>query len=338
MSVNNDPLLAHFHLDYNSVKKIIPDANQAMVYGWGHCKYQHVTEALRLAGSPVQKVFDCSVGSKAADVGKKTTVEGKVIEQLEVNSGKDLSRQCKAGLTNLIFENYLRKQQGLPLIPIIFCVDIDDNPFPTTTPDTVTSRNDQLNTLITHNELRRCYKLAHELEKDPELKDIADIAKETIKFVRIKEKGADNYSLETITPFWDQANFSDKWLERELSKKAPDPTIARKIHKWKDQLLGLKNTSKLQSQTSHFPPPKSPEFNKLMYIFYDAMYGVKPDYSKPTEQEFIDWLINNPNEAVQTDQGQKTILDIAKSLNLSINDMVKDPAFKEIYRMAASIY
>jgi hypothetical protein len=109
----------------------------------------------------------------------------------------DLANQFKAGITDLVLENYKRKQIGLDIIPLIFCYDIEGNQFQVN-PETITSRNESFKKLYTNMELRRCYKIC--CEKDPELKIMTDIAKETIKFVKLVINTNREYELELLKP------------------------------------------------------------------------------------------------------------------------------------------
>lgn len=125
-----------------------------MVYGWAHCKYDEVANALFQGQLHIQKVFCWVLGCKDALPDEVTTLEGRAIEQVEVDEihlkktykkasnekventevkdehndfdSRLITRQCKAGLTNIVFENYKRKKEGLPIIPVIFCVDIEN--------------------------------------------------------------------------------------------------------------------------------------------------------------------------------------------------------------------
>ena len=73
----------NFNLNYDSVKDVCGDSKQAMVYGWQHCKYTQIGEALKKSSSPIEKVFDWSLGNKTTPQEKLETLEGRKIAQFE---------------------------------------------------------------------------------------------------------------------------------------------------------------------------------------------------------------------------------------------------------------
>ncbi len=123
-------------LDSDSVAKILKGGNQIMVYGFNHCQYMEVCAVVESPKTklPIKRVFDYYLG-KFVGVSEEnvTTLEGRKMNRLvyeDTSMNYPLARQCKTGIVNLVLENYKRKKEGLPLIPLIFCVDIDGNPKP----------------------------------------------------------------------------------------------------------------------------------------------------------------------------------------------------------------
>ena len=160
------------------------------------------------------------------------------MEQIPLSSSS-MAKVCKAAIVNLMLENYKRKQEHKPLIPLIFCYDIEDKKR-IITPESIASRETNCNKVITNKELRICHKLCCELEKDPELKAIAEVAKESIKFVKLVGNDATEYKLELIHPFWESPEWETKWKERIATKHSADPS---KAILWRDYLKSAINTS-----------------------------------------------------------------------------------------------
>jgi hypothetical protein len=217
------------HVDH----KDVCNADQVMVYGWASCLYIEVGNTLgKDPKSPVKKVFDCALGECSASEEEKTTLEGRTMEQICASSTDSIGRVCKAGIAALMLENYKRKQENLPLIPLIFCYDIEGKKR-IITPESIASRDPEANKIITNKELRRCYKICCELEKDPELKAIAEVAKESLKFVKLTGNESTEYKLELIHPFWESPKWETSWKERIATKQPADPS---KVDLWREEL------------------------------------------------------------------------------------------------------
>jgi len=186
-----------------------------------------VAELLESKDCFIKKFFDCSVG---LDVYSKTdnassdmvlkTIEGWKIEQISIISTESypdnfIAAFCKAGLVNIVLENYKRVQLGIPIIPILFIADISNNAFENSV-ETISSREEFFNNLITNKELRRCYKLCNELGAD--LQKVEEVARQIIKFVKLKKVTAKKYGLVKIKPFWEQEEWAYFWSQRQANK------------------------------------------------------------------------------------------------------------------------
>lgn len=238
------------HLDSDSVINLCGPSKQAMVYGFTHCGYGAICKKLSDPGSCVERLFDCGLGN--FDTHFKT-LEGRVIEQIKFEISQDdtpeenvkiCNRMCKSGITNLVLENYKRKCEGLPLIPVIFCIDSDAAPMDSTR---MASRQPELNQLLTHHELRRAYKLCCEVN-DP---TIAAIAQETFKFAKLCSQPEEGlYSLRQIEPCWerDGEKWQKAWGERMATKK---PLLKKKIS-WKKELQTAINRYKACSRLTKY--------------------------------------------------------------------------------------
>lgn len=195
-------------LDPDSVIQVCGEADQVMVYGWNHCKYKEVRDAISemacLEHFPIKRIFDYTMGNPFKEACR--TLEGRdlnnlVFEGTEVYTtpidvelpidlvAKVVPRTCKTAITNLVLENYKRILEGETPIPLLFCVDIDGNPQPFTI-DKMTSKDLHFNTQITYKELRRAYKLCTYGDSRIRL-----AAEKTFKFVRLRKIGDESYSL-----------------------------------------------------------------------------------------------------------------------------------------------
>ena len=164
-------------------------------------------------------------------------------------------------LVSLIFENWKRKKKGLPNIPLLFCVDIANNPYKLTS--TLIAFNPNLRDpgeesyikkimsllfnwyatppgSITSAEIRRCYKLCHELEDVPEQQELSAIAKETLHFIRIKPSDSDprHCLTEQVNAPWENEEWGEAWQQRKAySQERKDAKNCQ--CEWKKELFAL---------------------------------------------------------------------------------------------------
>jgi hypothetical protein len=244
-------------LNYASVSDVCGESNQVMVYGFGHCKYLHLINELAKGKGQIKKVFECSIGNDSTLPGLKldkkylTTLEGREIQQLKceepwydfddekIQNEKFCTRSCKTGTIDLVLENYKRILDDLPIIPIIFSVDITDNPFPFD-PKRVSSKEPSLNCLVTHSEMRRCYKLV----TDENLTDeIREVSLRMIRCIKLNLGADEEYTLTKIEPFWNHPEWECAWKERMETK-----STRIKKHPWREL---LKNSFKIAKER-HF--------------------------------------------------------------------------------------
>lgn len=238
-----------------SVESLLSESSTAMVYGFQHCKYVQVTEALE-QHRDVSRIYDCSLGNDydAMDNDKQKRLDGRSIHK--ISSGiaeldrlgkkfetQDCNRKCKTGLVNQVLENYRKATlEDREISPIIFCIDYENETTGETNPHPLTSENMlsktkivrvsraftlSMNRIITHSELRRAYKLCHDPRLDPEIRAIAN---RTFKFVKVNETreefGIDrghqidrdirvNYNLEQIEAPWEKPDFDVELRKRK---------------------------------------------------------------------------------------------------------------------------
>lgn len=215
----------------DSVMSICKGANQVMVYGWSHCNYVFAAEVISMATTisflnfPIKKVHNHLIGDPDSR-DRRTTHEGRKLNLIAYDKSDythGIGRMCKTAITNLVLENYKRAKEGLPLIPVLFCIDIVNNPKPWSIQN-ICSKAPENNKQITHKELRRAFKLCH-LENE----EIRRIARETFKFVKVGEKG-----LEAIDAPWASPDFARYFSIRKTLSNSKPKTDS---YNWSKQLI-----------------------------------------------------------------------------------------------------
>lgn len=219
-------------INFSSIENICNNSNQVMVYGWKHAGYVGIIYFLKeideSTNTTIKKYFDCWLGDKHKRDERVTTLEGRKIERIEYDSIEGAShtaKMCKSALVNIVLENCKREKENLHSIPLLFCYDIENNPFPKSI-ETIATRDKPHNDYITNKELRRIYKLCFFEDSF-----ISNVALKTVKFVKVLKNSNDEYELEELKPFWENSKWKSLWQERQKTK-----TIKEKNNRWQDQL------------------------------------------------------------------------------------------------------
>jgi len=222
-------------INYETVAKITQGSKQACIYGFSSCLYSVIYDLCQEEGSCLERVYDYRIGDIFEDAGLRSrrTLEGHLMVQIGATSEK---RGCfKAALVVLIFENYRRYHERLPLIPLLFCLDIDDNPFPLR-PEDMTARTPAgAKKLETPSEVRRCFRLACEFPDEI----IRAVANATFKFIKVVKIPREKHILLDFTEMaapWRHERWEMLWKARKALPKAPR---AEKRYPWRNELLGL---------------------------------------------------------------------------------------------------
>lgn len=248
------------NLDKTSVEKILGNCQEVMVYGLRICRYYSVMDALQALNIKVNSWTKTgfpiiNYDKLAFDINNKDDWQ-----KIETSCG----REYKAILASLMIENYHRLQQNQPIIPLIFCVGIEElgRVVNLNSEKVAKSHLDRdihnfdnpNNTSITEKELRRLYKLY--AESCPEIEAITQL---TIHFVKVKQSSQDPrlYTLEPLQAFWDQA-WQQLWRERKQSHL---PVLFPKQYHWRDILAAsiFKPIDKAGSKDTENIPPLLPQ-------------------------------------------------------------------------------
>jgi hypothetical protein len=189
---------------------------------------------------PIKKVHSYRIGDPFDSTAK--TIAGRRLNNLFFTGSEYLlqhqapppnvqkqviGRECKTAITNVVLENYKRKKEGKPLIPVLFCIDIDGNPNPARF-DRLAAKHPKFNNQITYKELRRAYKLC--THENP---SIRAVALETFKFIKLTKNRDGEYTPMSIAAPWAHSLFSSMWdMRKKVSKSQPKKAYVN----WREQL------------------------------------------------------------------------------------------------------
>ncbi|MEI8301154.1 MAG: hypothetical protein WCG10_06060 [Chlamydiota bacterium] len=198
-------------IDPISIRDICGDSTQAFVYGFYHCKYGLMHDALKTTGSPIQRTFS-GVPDNPYSYDCQLTLEKTPLEVIsERDPTSPLKRYCKNGVASAVIENMHRKATGLEIIPFLFFIDITGNAYSAPNPISVTTKKTSLNKIITHSEMRRAYKLCHDKNVDPQ---VQSVARETFHFIKLNATNK-LCTLEEQPAPWEQNGWDEAWSERK---------------------------------------------------------------------------------------------------------------------------
>jgi hypothetical protein len=209
------------------------------VYGFEHCKWGVIKTLLSVAKLPDSSGSSQRAFAQVLDYCSKSYIIP--------NSGP--ASNMKAFLTSILFENYIKKKKGKNLIPVLFCGDVNNNPYPPT-PEKITSKLPGYNELFGHKEIRRILKhfILKEMLLDTPIdgldtgkaleiaNTLVEIAKETFIAVKVIEGQTGGSIVVRTIPFF----FQDKSYPLLLEKRrTSSPKTGKKINHWKRQLYTL---------------------------------------------------------------------------------------------------
>jgi len=220
------------YVDLNSYNYCTNEANQVVVYGWSHCLYHFVISALEQGRVGLKKkniveltdrdirAFDHSIGYPKIKKGRKCleTLDGRLIEQIAIMPElyeETHAHLCKAGIANLLLENLKRVYLELPLIPLLFVIDVNKNKHPSSA-KTILSRKEHLNDLVTHKELRRCYRLI-QLAKELDSPKLLEVCEKTFRFIKLEDKKG-RFVMKLKAAPWQSKSWDRKWKKRMKTK------------------------------------------------------------------------------------------------------------------------
>lgn len=216
------------NLNNESVLNIMEDNKEVMVYGYEHCKYKEVAASISKMDIKVYfwNDFEEAAGRK---ITKFITPDITNLSSAENVQKLFFAHECKRTLTELLYENFKRKEEGLPLIHLIYCLDIEDNPYPFSQ-NSLLSLDPNVKNLITHKELRHYYKMSENFH-DPRIREIAN---EILHMVKLVKGPKESFYLKSINAPWNEADWKENLDERNKIK--PIPTHKRNYVSLTEQL------------------------------------------------------------------------------------------------------
>lgn len=296
-------------LNIESLKTIIGDVNEVMIYGFVECYYKEVITVLEKSGykalmwdfPPFKRLEFDDLGHPVIDP-EENKDEGSDEEDIPAETSKRVlnflaefaeqktkkaqnfrlmltnnGRYCKNILTSLAFENYRKSLAGEPIIPLIFCVGLDsaDKKITLDSNKLITSHNGDLGS-VTDEELRRCYKIAKNATS--ELKPIIE---KTFNFVSLKQDSVDKdlYSLEKREPFWQEPGWEEAWQENRVHTDRPAFVPEKKNHPWRNVLAtemseltkALQKQSMFTTKDTRYPHQDSPVYSETVQKAYEEL-------------------------------------------------------------------
>lgn len=191
-------------LDQNSVNRIIGSKKEVVVYGLTRCSYSEVIDELSNQGRTVFHAMNYSDSDVIA-----------TDYSIGLDYHTTIGRRCKAVITSIVLANYKNLNEGKEITPLLFIVAMSD---PTSTLDLnieTIARSRSGSASITDKELRRCFKMTHDLNTD-----IQAVAMKTLRFAKLvyNKNDCNLYDLVEVQPFWQAKQWSKLWNERKQSK------------------------------------------------------------------------------------------------------------------------
>lgn len=209
---------------------------QAMIYGTATCGYADIRAWLdnQKDSGLFRDVFDhllgeeeCPPGEDYASLQHKTS-DKRVVAKIHHGTGFMTKGMCKAGLVNIVIENMKRNQEGIPIIPIVFVVEKDDEKLDIIQiANTASTRSKG----FTNSEIRRAYRLCF----DPDVgEQIRDVARKTFSFISLTTNAVTDsvqYSFSKRPAPWESAQWHVHWKNKDASTHS-----TLKPYPWREEL------------------------------------------------------------------------------------------------------
>ncbi|ASQ45117.1 hypothetical protein [Legionella clemsonensis] len=226
-------------LSLNSVKAILGDSKEVLVYGFSNCQYGYVARALNaltikaMIKDSFKNEFEMLEFDSQPHVPDASLDLNSIDYQEYVEREKTIlfARECKALITSLCINNLKRKQNNEPIIPLLFCIEGEFSGYSVSLNiKSVAESHPMLGTYITDEELRHCFKMWM-FETEPEFKEVI---RETIKFVKLLPHPVEpeSYQLQSIAPFWEKPEWAAA-LDKRQPMKTPE-ALKKKTFPWRE--------------------------------------------------------------------------------------------------------
>jgi len=208
---------------------------QAMIYGFNHCDYTKVIDWLRVCTKvgEFNDVFSYNLGQPrnikkmvCGHLESDITSEKRKIKRINHDNRK--AQPYKAGLVNLVIENYKRTLVDLPIIPIIFIVGKDNTQLDISLIFDKTNGPNH-----TGAEIKQAYKLC--FDKGVK-KKVRAVAKQTFIFLSLQTNDGQSskFKFEKVLSPWLSADWEMLWKTRA---QKPKDEIAQSH--WRKEIIRL---------------------------------------------------------------------------------------------------
>jgi hypothetical protein len=173
-------------------------------------------------------------------------LEGRTIERIQRSYTlyKSTTYRCDARIVDFVLENYKRKIEDIPIIPLLFCV-LNNGDNLRYNVDQICDQNRSYNT-VTASEIRRCYKLYSEFKSSPD-QTLSEVVREMFIFADVrknKQPCDDDYSFRKVDTIWESQAWEAAWQQRQGSKKTPEQKEAERVAEVTQSPLFLKDDCK----------------------------------------------------------------------------------------------
>jgi hypothetical protein len=201
-----------------SIRRIIGDSNQVVIYGYKACGYQHVFSALQEDITEGRSKLKGCYDWHKLNLPDIPGYQNQIVKSID--GGKiALFRHptpYKSGLVTILLENCKRAMRKDPIIPVLFCIDSSQDPRGFSEKNACDKGfiEGRIQRTHTAKELNLVYKLCY----DPLLSDdVHRVAKQT--FIFVKSIGADRFSPSSLEDTG--LRIDDSW-DRVLRKEPKD--------------------------------------------------------------------------------------------------------------------
>lgn len=227
-------------LSMPSIRALVGKSEEVLIYGTSDCGWEWLPKQLDQAKSPIKKAYDYSIATP--DEPTKT-LKHEVITQIapwakgnDGSTAKQIAKRiCKTALVDWAIEVWKRKGSDKQ-IPLIFAIDRTGNPYPPSAENFLSKTKAvhglSVNTLITHAEIRRLYKLCTDETID---KEVREAVRENIRFVRLKI-GKKKTFLKSIPTPWEDPQWKDELAKRKDHKRTEEDGQGKKEYDWRKEL------------------------------------------------------------------------------------------------------
>ncbi|KTC80967.1 hypothetical protein [Legionella cherrii] len=221
-------------IDQESVNALCGESSEVVVFGFSKYDYEEVYKGIN-ANNKI-KAFNYD------DYDLKH-------KELHNNIPYSMYRVYKLILNDLVVDNYKRKKEGKPIVPLIFVIGNSDE---SCEPRQIAKREeDPYEKWVTLTELRRVYKLTTEFGAE-----FSQVARDTVKFVSLDTQ-SNPTKLKPVSPFWESKDWQHDWEQRKEETQLRHNRLI-KNSMWRSNLQG-----KIQEIDKLNPDEENKEGKKL---------------------------------------------------------------------------